>query len=82
MNHRFVISLESRSAAKLANLASRAGADREELAGSLLSAAIDAADETPKTVTELLESSETSFARAQIGLRQGRAGHTIRADQL
>ena len=48
----------------------------------LLAEAIDAADASSSTVTEVLDSTEGALARAQLGLREARAGKTIRADQL
>jgi hypothetical protein len=81
MEARLMISLESATAAKPAGLARRSGTDESELAAMLLTGAIDAADVSPETVTQLLDS-EAALARAQLGLRQARAGQTIRADHL
>jgi predicted transcriptional regulator len=82
MSRRLVISLEPTTAARLTRLAKRSGADESKLAEMLLADAIDAADVSPATVTQLLDSTEAAFDRAKLGLRQARSGQTIRLDEL
>ena len=76
-----MISLDPTTAAKLTGLARRSGTDESELAGMLLADAIDA-QESSRTVTQHLDSTEGALMRARLGLRQARANQTIRADQL
>jgi hypothetical protein len=82
MGRRLVIWLEPTIAARLTRLASRSGTDESELAEMLLADAIDAADASPPTVMQLLDSTGAAFERAQLGLVQARSGQTIPADEL
>jgi hypothetical protein len=82
MSKRLVISLEHTTAARLTRLARRSGADESKLAEMLLADAIDAADVSPPTITQLLDSTDAPFDRAQLGLRQAQTGQTIRVDEL
>ena len=82
MGRRLVISLEPATAARLTRVAMRSGADESELAEVLLTNAIDDADVSAATVTQLLDSTDAALDRAQLGLRQARAGQTIRPDEL
>ena len=77
-----MISLEPTAAERLRRLASRWGADESKLAEMLLTDAIDAADVSSATITQLLDSTVGAHDRAQLGLRQGRSGQTIGADEL
>jgi hypothetical protein len=80
--NRLNVTLDDLSAAKLARLAERVHLHEGTLARSLLAAAIDEADPDPRNVAQLLDGIRGAFARAELGLKQARAGETISLDDL
>jgi hypothetical protein len=79
---RLNVTLDDEYAAKLAKLAERTHVQEGTLARSLLSHAIDEADVDPSNVVQLLVGISGAFERAQLGLKQARAGRTIALDEL
>jgi hypothetical protein len=79
---RLNITLDDEQAEKLARLAERMHVQPGTIARSLLSTAIDEADPDARNVTDLLDGIPGAYERAQLGLRQARAGETIALDQL
>jgi hypothetical protein len=71
---RVTVTLDKAHALKLRLLAERTHTDEETLAGSLLASALDEADPDARHVAKLLDSIPGAFQRAQVGLRQARAG--------
>jgi hypothetical protein len=76
------ITLDDEEAGKLARLAERVHVQPGTLARSLLAHALDEADPDPRNVVDLLDVIPGAYERAQLGLRQARAGRTISLDQL
>ncbi len=76
------VTLDPVYAERLRLLAEQAHVQEGTLARSLLSAAIDEADLDARTMTELLDSIEGAFERAQLGSRAGREGKTIPLEEL
>ena len=72
--NRVNITLDDVHAEKLRRLAERTHVNEGTLARSLLSTALDEADPDPRNVTELLDGIPGAFERAELGLRQIRAG--------
>jgi hypothetical protein len=72
----------SRTGSELTLLAGRTNTEKERLARSLLSQAIDEADVDARRIVELLDGIPGAFERARLGLEQARAGETIAADEL
>lgn len=81
-SRRFNVTLDAERAAKLARLAGRTHINEGSLARSLLSQALDDAGADPRNVAALLDGIPGGFARAQLGLKQARAGRTIDLDEL
>jgi hypothetical protein len=76
------ISLDPVRAAKLTQLAQRAGADETVLASSLLAAAIDETDPPPADIMRLLDGIDGARERAQLGLEQAGPQHSIGVEEL
>jgi hypothetical protein len=79
---RLNVTLDHAYAAKLARLAQRTHVNEGTLARSLLSQALDEADPDPRQAADLLDGLPGAFERAQQGLRDAKAGRTIRLDDL
>ncbi len=79
---RLNVTLDPIYAEKLRMLAERAHVQEGTLARSLLSSAIDDADLDARTMTEVLDSIDGAFERAQLGSRQACEGKTIPLDDL
>jgi flagellar basal body P-ring protein FlgI len=79
---RLNITLDDEQAEKLARLADRLHVQPGTVARSLLSSAIDEADPDPRNVVELLDGIPGAHERAELGLRQARAGETVPLDEL
>jgi hypothetical protein len=76
------ITLDDVEAAKLTRLAERMHVQPGTVARSLLAQALDEADPDPRNIVELLDGFPGVHERAQLGLRQARAGQTVSLDQL
>jgi predicted transcriptional regulator len=76
------VTLDDEEAAKLVRLAERMHVQPGTVARSLLAHALDEADPDPRNVVELLDGIPEAYKRAQLGLRQARAGQTTSIDQL
>jgi len=76
-SNRVNVILDEEHAAKLRRLAERTHVNPGTLARSLLSTAIDDSDPDARNVTELLDSIDGAFDRAQRGLSESRAGTGI-----
>lgn len=76
------VTLEDEQAAKLALLADRMHVPPGTIARSLLSSALDDLDPDPRNVVELLDGIPGAFERAQLGLKQARAGRTVSLEEL
>jgi predicted transcriptional regulator len=76
------VTLDGEYAARLARLAERAHTEREMLASSLLSRAIDEAEADPDNVEEVLNGISGAFERAKHGLEQAHSGRTVPLDLL
>jgi predicted transcriptional regulator len=76
------VTLDDEEAAKLVRLAERMHVQPGTVARSLLAHALDEADPDPRNVVELLDGIPEAYERAQLGLRQARAGQTTSIDQL
>lgn len=81
-SRRLNLTLDAERATKLAQLAERTHINEGSLARSLLSQALDDAGADPRNVAALLDGIPGAFERAQLGLRQARAGRTIDLDEL
>ncbi len=79
---RLNITLDDEQAEKLARLAERMYVQPGTVARSLLSSALDDADPNAQNMVELLDVIPVAHERAQLGLRQARAGETIALDEL
>jgi predicted transcriptional regulator len=79
---RLNITLDDEQAEKLARLAERMHVQPGTIARSLLSSAIDEADPDPRNVIDLLDGIPGAYERAQLGLRQAKAGRTVPLDEL
>ena len=79
---RLNVTLEAAYATKLAQLAERTHVQEGTLARSLLSQALDEAGADPRNVVALLDGIPGAFARAQLGLKQAKAGRTVELDDL
>jgi len=75
--HRLNVTLDGEHASKLAKLAERVHIQEGTLARSLLSQALDEAGPDPRDVVALLDGIPGAFDRAQLGLRQAKAGRTV-----
>jgi len=76
------VTLDDEEAAKLTRLAERMHVQPGTVARSLLAHALEDADPDPRNIVELLDGISGTYERAQLGLRQARAGETISLDQL
>lgn len=76
------VTLDDEHAAMLSRLAERMHVQPGTIARSLLSHALDDADPDPRNVVDLLDSIPGAHERAQLGLRQARAGETVALDDL
>lgn len=74
---RLNVTLDAERAAKLARLAERTHVKEGTLARSLLSQALDETGGDARNVAALLDGIPGALERAQLGLRQARAGRTI-----
>lgn len=81
-SRRLNVTLDAQRATKLAQLAERTHINEGSLARSLLSQALDDAGADPRNVATLLDGIPGAFERAQLGLKQARAGRTIDLDEL
>ena len=79
---RLNITLDDEQAEKLARLAERMHVQPGTVARSLLSSAIDDADPDARNVMEMLDGIPGAYERAELGLRQARAGETISMNEL
>jgi predicted transcriptional regulator len=79
---RLNITLDDEHAEKLARLAERTHVQPGTVARSLLATALDEADPDAQNVVELLDGLPGALERAQLGLRQAKAGETVPLDQL
>lgn len=79
---RLNITLDDEQAEKLTRLAERMYVQPGTVARSLLSSALDEANPDAQNVVELLDGIPRARERAQLGLRQARAGETISLDEL
>jgi hypothetical protein len=79
---RLNITLEDEQAEKLLRLAERMHVQPGTVARSLLSSALDDADPDARNVAELLDGIPGAYKRAQLGLRQAKAGETISVNEL
>ncbi len=80
--HRLNLTLDAERAAKLAHLAERTHVQEGTLARSLLSQALDEADPDSRHIAALLDSIPGAYERAQLGMKQARAGRTVAVDAL
>ncbi len=81
-SNRFNVLLDDEHASRLHRLAERTYVNPGTLARSLLSTALDQADPDPANVTALLDAIPGAHKRAQQGLRDVRAGHVVRLEDL
>jgi hypothetical protein len=79
---RLNITLDDEQAEKLTRLAKRMHVQPGTIARSLLSSAIDEADPDPGNVVDLLDGIPGAYERAQLGVRQAKAGQTVPLDEL
>jgi hypothetical protein len=79
---RLNITLDAEQAEKLTRLAERMHVQPGTIARSLLANALDEADPDARNVVELLDGIPGAYERAQLGLRQAKAGDTVRLDEL
>jgi hypothetical protein len=79
---RLDITLDDEPAEKLARLAERMHVQPGAIARSLLSSALDDADPDAGSVVELLDGLPGAYERAQLGLKQAKAGETVSLDDL
>jgi hypothetical protein len=76
------VTLDAVGAAKLDRLAERAAIERDQLASSLLRAALDDADPDADREAEVLDGIPGALQRAQLGLQRARAGHVVALDDF
>lgn len=76
------VRLDGEHARKLAELAAERDVEEVELAGEVLSAALDDAGLDGARITEILEGIPGSLERAQEGLEQARRGETVPLSDL
>jgi hypothetical protein len=79
---RLNITLDDQQAEKLMRLAERMHVQPGTIARSLLSNALDEADPDARNVVELLDGIPGAYERAQLGVRQAKAGETVALDDL
>lgn len=79
---RLNVTLDPEHSAKLARIAERTHIQEGTLARSLLAQALDDTTGDPRNVAALLDGIPGALARAQLGLKQARAGRTIDLDEL
>jgi predicted transcriptional regulator len=79
---RLNITLDDETAEKLVRLAERMHLQPGTVARSLLSSALDDADPDARNVVELLDGIHGAYERAQLGLRQAKAGETVSLGDL
>lgn len=79
---RLNITLDDERAEQLARLAERMHVQPGTVARSLLSSALDDANPDARNVVELLDGIPGAYERAELGLRQARAGETISLNEL
>jgi hypothetical protein len=79
---RLNITLDDEPAEKLSRLAERMHVQPGTIARSLLTSALDDADPDAGNVVELLDGIPGAYERAQLGVKQARAGETVSLDEL
>lgn len=79
---RLNITLDDEQSAKLSRLAERMHVQPGTVARSLLANALDGADPDARNVVELLDGIPGAYERAQLGLRQAKAGQTVPLNEL
>ena len=79
---RLNVTLDDQYAEKLLRLAERAHVQPGTVARSLLSQALDEADPDARNVAVLLDGIPDAYDRAQLGLRQAKAGETVPLHEL
>jgi hypothetical protein len=79
---RLNITLDAKSAVKLARLAERTHVQEGTLARSLLATALDDADPDAQSVGEVLDAIPGAWERAQLGHKQALAGDTVSLEEL
>ena len=82
MGKRYNIQLDEEHSARLEALAARIHVQPGTLARSLLSTAIDEADPSPATITEILNAIPGAFDRHQQGRADAREGRTKPVEDL
>jgi len=82
MGKRYNIQLDEEHSARLEALAARIHVQPGTLARSLLSTAIDEADPSPATITEILDAIPGAFERHQQGRADAREGRTKPVEDL
>jgi hypothetical protein len=81
-HEQLIVTLDAARAAKLKGLAARAAVERDQLASSMLGAAIDEVDPDPDRATELLDGVPGALERARLGLQRAREGHVVALDDF
>jgi hypothetical protein len=79
---RLNITLDDEQAEKLSRLAERMHVQPGTIARSLLSSALDESDADARNVVALLDGIPGAHERAQLGLKQARAGETVPLSEL
>jgi len=79
---RLNVTLDDQYAEKLLRLAERTHVQPGTVARSLLSQALDEADPDARNVAVLLDGIPGAYDRAQLGLRQAKAGETVPHHEL
>jgi hypothetical protein len=79
---RLNITLDDEQSEKLSRLAQRMHVQPGTVARSLLANALDEADPDARNVVELLDGIPGAYERAELGLRQAKAGHTVPLNEL
>jgi len=79
---RLNVTLDDQYAEKLLRLAERTHVQPGTVARSLLSQALDEADPDARNVAVLLDGIPGAYDRAQLGLRQAKAGETVPLHEL
>jgi len=79
---RLNVTLDDQYAEKLLRLAERTHVQPGTVARSLLSQALDEADPDARNVVALLDGIPGAYDRAQLGLRQAKAGETVPLHEL
>jgi hypothetical protein len=82
MAHLIRLDLDDTSAARLAALAERAHAQQDDLAVTLLSAALAELEREPADVASTLDRVPGAWARMQLGREQSGRGETVELDEL